>query len=1306
MMTNKDVSRKKTRAAGRNVKERDYWLNTLSGEWVKGAFPYDRLERDEHKALEKISTRFEGEDFSNLMRLSNGSGHRLFMILISQLFLLLYKYTGSRDIVVGTPIVKQETEGDFINTVLALRNRIDPGMTFKELLLQVRQTIVAAAEHQNYPIEVLLHKLKLKEDGGRFPLFDIAVLLEDIHDRDYLRHIRTNMVFTFRQTEGAVEGLLEYNSSFYTAAAAEGIIRHYRYLVANMMTRLDSPVSDTVILSEKEKKQLLVDFNNTEGEYPEGKTIHQLFEEQAHRTPDNIALHMSYRIDMTYNQLNREASQLAQLLKEKGVGPDVIVGLMMDRSMEMIIAVLGILKAGGAYLPIDINYPEERKEYMLANSGVGILVSNDIEVIDLAGMPQQAAPTQHTQPTQLCYVIYTSGSTGRPKGVMLEHRHVVNLIHFDFVHTNLDFSKVLQFHTIGFDASFHEIFCALLSGGTLYLIDEETRADIPALFELVKKNGIVTLFLPMSYLRMIFNEESYVRMIPHCVRHIQTAGEQVVINNLFRRYLRENHVYLHNHYGPAETHVVTALTLDPAEEIPELPSIGKPILNSSISILDKEQQLLPVGVPGELYIGGIQVGRGYLDRPELTAERFNRSYKSYRTYKTGDLARWLPDGNIEFLGRVDKQVKIRGFRVEPGEIESRLIDLGHIKAAAVVDRTDEKGDKFLCAYVVSDNEIETSALRGVLGKTLPDYMIPSYFIQLDEIPLTPNGKVDRDTLQAIEITTGIGAYAPPRNEVEENLCVLWTEILGLEKETIGIDDNFFQLGGHSLKATILISRIHKAFNVRISLGEIFNQPSIRELGEYINGARRENFIAVTPAEHRRYYPMSSSQKRMYILNQLEKGSTNYNMPAALLVAGDINQSKFESVFSALSQRQEGLRTRFVVVGGEPVQEIVPGGDAAFAVPYEDASGKTDIKDSSHGVLQEKFLDPFVRPFDLAQAPLLRVGLVKLAEKKHLLMVDIHHIIGDGMSLGVLVREFTQLYEGRDIPPLTIQYKDYAVWQQGLVVSGELKKQEEYWLQELEGDIPVLDLPLDYPRPAMMSFEGEWLEFWIPAETTAKLNELAKQNRVTLYMLLLAAYNVLLYKYTGSETILVGSAIAGRSHHGLENIIGVFLNTLVLKNKLNGSLPFGEFLHRVGKNALRAFDNQEYQFEELVEKLDFKRDYSRNPIFDTMFNFHNVDIPEVKFSDLTLTPIRPESTAVKLDIKLMAWEWEDRLRCTVDYCTKLFRPGTMETFVENFLKIIDTVVENPTVNISEIQLMSEEAKVELMEDFSEELDYEF
>jgi len=1337
-MASRDIMKKKRTAAGQNVRDRDYWLDKLSGEWVKSTFPHDHQKGDVLDSTKFLSFQFQDDSFSGLMRLSNESDYRLFMILTAQLVLLLYKYTGSKDIIVGAPILKQDIEGDFINTVLALRNTFEPGITFKELLLQVRQTLMEAVEHQNYPIEVLLDKLNLEDSGDGFPLFDMAILLENIHDREYIRHIDTDMVFIFRQTNRAVKGLLEYNPLHYTTSFVEGIISHYTYLIRHMMTALDTSLRNIEILSEDEKKQLLVDFNDTEGEYPEGKTIHQLFEEQVEKTPGNVAIHMTPITHMTYDELNKKSNQLVYLLIEKGVEPDTIVVIMVERSIEMIIGILGILKAGGAYLPIDPHYPESRIRYMLEDSGAKILITThglsegivfEKEMIYIEDYKDKKAPhhSLFIEPTHrsdsLVYLIYTSGSTGRPKGVMLEHKNVVNLIHFDFNHTNLDFSRILQFHTIGFDASFHEIFCALLSGGTLYLIEEEVRADIPALFDLVERNGIVTLFLPMSYLRLIFNEESFVRMVPRCVKHIQTAGEQVVINNRFRRFLQENHVYLHNHYGPAETHVVTTLTLDPEGDIPELPSIGKPILNTRIYILDKEKQLVPLGVPGELYIGGIQVGRGYLKKPKLTADKFDQDFQDFKDdqddkqnaegfhhssffthhsalYRTGDLARWMRDGNIEFLGRVDKQVKIRGFRVEPGEIESRLTDIDHIKEAIVIDRTDERGDKFLCAYVVSDIETNVSELREILTETLPDYMVPSYFIQLEEIPLTPNGKVDWRTLQAIEIVEEKQAYAAPRNEVEKELCGLWSEILGLEKKTIGIDDNFFQLGGHSLKAVILISKLHKEFNVQLSLADVFDVSTIRGLAEVLKGAVPGPYVPIKPAKKRAYYRLSSAQQRLFVIQQMDPDSISYNLSAAVWLKGDIDKETLEETFKKLIHRHESLRTSFEIVNSQPMQRIHE--KKEFKVEYFDLTAKTreDTRRKERNHHSSFIIHHFITPFDLSRAPLLRVGLIKVEEKKHILMLDMHHIITDGTSVNLFIKEFTAFYEGIPLPPVPLQYKDFSEWQNNLFDSGEIRNQEAHWIKEFEGGIPLLNLPTDYPRPASRTFEGGFVKQVLDKTTAEALKKQALEQGVTLSMLLFAIYNILLSKLSGQEDIVVGVTVSGRRHADLEGVIGMFINILAVRNFPRGEQSFIDFLKEVKKRTLDAFENQDYPFEKLVERAAVKRNPGRNPLFDVEFVMqveHKAlaGIPETVIPGLKLKPYELDKKMSNFDLFLFVVELEEGIVLNLQYWTKLFKEESVARFLDHYARITQQVINDPEITISDIEWVDEAEKNKML-----------
>jgi len=893
-----------------------------------------------------------------------------------------------------------------------------------------------------------------------------------------------------------------------------------------------------------------------------------------------------------------------------------------------------------------------------------------------------ANPPYMNRPDDLLYLIYTSGSTGMPKGVMVEHRNLVNLFKFQFKYTDIDCSRILQFSTISFDASFHEIFSAFLSGGRLFLVDKDTRTDVPELFRLIERNGIKTVFLPISFLKVIFKEEEYIKRFPRSIRHIQTAGEQVVIGIHFKNFLREGQVYLHNHYGPSETHVVTTLTIDPGGDIAEFPTIGKPLQNTSIYIVDKWGHLLPPGAAGELLIGGVQVGRGYLNRPELTSEKFYRSYRSYKTYikyKTGDLARFLPDGNIEFLGRIDHQVKIRGFRVEPGEIESRLLNVPGVKQAVVLVREEEGRDKYICAYIVSDREIGVPELREYLAKDLPDYMMPAYFVQVEKMPLTVSGKVDRGALRAPGLSAGEN-YAAPCNELERKLAAIWADILDISDSAIGVSDNFFQLGGHSLKAIILAAKIHKVFEVKIPLSEIFKHPRIRELAGYLKDAAPWKYEQVELAEKKEYYALSSAQRRLYFLQQMDKDGTAYNLPSIMVLEGMVDKDKLEQSTQKLIQRHESLRTSIELVREEPVQRIH---NKSFAELFQ----KRPLGEPP---------EAFIRPFDLSQAPLLRVGLVKIEEEKHLLMVDMHHIISDGLSTQVLLRDFSALYTGMELPGIGVQYKDYAEWQN----RKKIPAQGEYWQKEFAGEIPVLELPTDYVRAAAQGFEGNSIDFEIDSETCGALNALALEAGATLYMTLLTVYTIFLARLSNREDLVVGSPVAGRRHTDLEKIIGMFVNTLALRNYPEGEKKYVDFLREVKERTLKAFENQEYQYEDLVEKVAVKRDISRNPLFDTVFALQNTGIQKIEIPGLKLSPYEYENKTSKFDLTLLVVEEEGKLYLTFEYSTKLFKRETIEGFIVYFKNIVNSIIENRNRKIFELEILTAEEKHRILFDFND------
>jgi amino acid adenylation domain-containing protein len=1873
MMNTRNYSEQLVIAAGQNTRERDYWLDKLQGFTAKSMFFYDfkktgtnKDEEENDYRLESVEFKITGEDFVKLSGLISGSDYGLNVVLVTILTILLNKYTGSRDITVGTPIYKQDIEGEFVNTALALRNQVDSSMTFKTLLLQVRQTIMEAVENQCCPIEIVIRDLNLPLSGSDFPLFDIAVLLDNIHYKEYIRYTSPNMVFFFKREESTVRGMLEYNVYRYRESTAERIAGYFTYLAGQLLSHLDSKLSDIDWLPGEMKKQLLFDFNDTGAGWPRDKTIDELFESRVRQFPDRVAV-VYHREQVTYGELNQRSNRLARLLRERGVTRDSIAAVIMEPSVEMVVGILGILKAGGAYLPIDVQYPASRvlsmlqdcrvsvillknsrltnlmfsglagvnrirqrpvvtdprrqitdldrlpfpdrslvdyREYnrfigismvknnislqatrgcpyncaychkiwpkrhisrsaenifaevkryydmgfrnftfvddifnldiknsrrffelilennlkvhfhfpagvrgdiltedyidlmvkagttsialaletasprlqrligknlniqrlrenaryftgkyphvilelftihgfptetreealltlefikslkwvhfpyfhilkifpntdmeklalekgisgqaihnsenlayhelpdtlpfekritlecqseffngyflskerllkvlpyqmkvlteaelvqkydsylpvpvnrfsdlleftgireeqlrgaafpgkdtnelqgihetmqkyfpahrssdhalrvllldlsqlfpgesdmlydvveaplglmylltyinrqfgsrvngkiaksridfdnydrlkalleeflpdiigirtltfykeffhrtvaMIANWGfdipiiaggpyaasdyeriledpgvdlavlgegeltfgelIGKILENDnklpgeevlreipgiafvpgktartgsakknrsdiviMDAVDFASPagPPAGNPPKTGQSTDLAYIIFTSGSTGKPKGMMIEHRNLVRLMVNDKY--PFDFSENdtwTLFHSYCFDFSVWEIFGPLVYGGKLAVISRVTARDPRQFLKILVKQRVTVLNQTPSAFYQLVNAETDSPVRGLALRYVIFGGEALAPIKLKPWWEKYPHIKFINMYGITETTVhVTFKEIGVMEVEENSTNIGRPIPTLTAYIMADNLDLLPVGVPGELFVGGSGVGRGYVNRPEMSVERFPRNpYKDETLYRSGDLVRLLPDGEMEYCGRVDHQVKIRGFRVEPGEIESLLLKHKDIEDAVVlaVEGKSQPGqpaaeNKSICAYVVPSRDsvdkesgMDIPALRKYLWGELPDYMIPSYIVPLEKIPLTVNGKIDRQALPDPEagITTIKGAHTAPRTETEKRLAALWAETLGIEKGKIGVDDNFFELGGHSLKAAKLEISMHKAFEIKVPMAEIFKTPTIKKLAVYVEKAAKDRYVSISPVPEREFYPLSSPQKRLFFLHQFQPENESYNVPFLCILEGKIDPGRMEKTFGKLIDRHESLRTSFLLIDTAPVQKVHQPREIEFAVEYYDAVNRDDI------------IQNFFRSFDLSTAPLLRVGLIKEEDQKHILMVDMHHIITDAFSMSIFIKEFTVLYAGQDLPPLRLQYKDYILWENSPEQQASINVQGKYWLAQFEGDTPPLLLPTDYPRPLRQNSRGSEIRFTLGSEECRKLKAAAVEENATLYMVLLALYNVLLSKLSGQESIIVGTAAAGRRHKDLESIIGYFLNTLPLWNFPAGEKTFLSFFREVKQTVLKAFENQDYPLDDLVEKVVKNRAANRMPLFDVILGVDKPEESPVKIPGLSLKPYPDYERKVSTyDLILLAYDMGETLSFRVKYKTTLFKEETIKRFITYFKNIVSTVLEDPLVKLKTIEIASEDEKEEL------------
>jgi tyrocidine synthetase-3 len=1327
--------------------QQDFWVKEFADEIPVLALPTD-FARPAAQSFEgrQVKTLLDASLTAGIRQMASTVDATLFMALLSIYALLLSRLSGQEDIVVGTPTAGrdhadlQPVFGMFVNT-LALRNRPAGEMCFTDFLKEVKERTLAAFANREYLFEDLVEQVEVKRDTGRNPLFDVmfSLMNVDIPEiqvpglklKSYPHELSVSKFDLMLYCSEGKEGLFlifEYCTRLFKHETVEGFAGYFKTLVSAVLDNPQQKIKDIEMISPEERIQILYDFNDTRADYPGDRTIHQLFEEQVERTPDHIALVgpklqitnnklqtnnkiqiTNYKISLTYRELDNASNQRAGLLRQEGVEPCDLVAIIAQRSLEMMIGIFAILKAGAAYLPVSPDYPQERIDYILADSGTRILVKGDGEIIDLCrGEPlcSSGVSFHHSSYTSHhwehpAYVIYTSGSTGKPKGVMVEHHSVINRLHWmQRAYPLAEKDKILQKTPVVFDVSVWELFWWSFRGATLVLLGPGEEKSPEAIVKAVREYCISTLHFVPSMLAVFLDYIEDAGRVDtgdlRSIRQVFASGEALGVHQVksFNRLLyTSNKSRLINLYGPTEATVdVSFFNCDLSDEqTPERIPIGKPIDNIQLAILDRYLKLQPKGLTGELCIAGVGLARGYLNRPELTAERFcldlYRAYKSYKTYiyRTGDLARWLPDGNIEYLGRMDFQVKIRGFRIELGEIENQLLEKPGIKEAVVIARPDRQGDQYLCAYITGTNTtVDVEGLRQYLAAFMPDYMIPSYFVEIETIPLTPNGKVDRKSLPEPQVSKGED-YTAPRTRTENKLVEIWAETLDAAPPDIGIDDGFFQLGGHSLKATVMINKIHREFQVKLTLAQVFRGASIRQLARLIGEKEQEIYLSIEPAPGKPYYALSAAQKRLYITQKLDPETLTYNMPLPLLLEGDLQVEIFKEALRQIILRHEILRTSIRMMEREPVQFIAANGSPHFE--YFEMNPPVTVNPEEAGEYEHLYRE-FVRPFDLSTAPLLRVRLVKLRKEKYFLVIDMHHIISDGVSGSIFSNELMALYAGQELPPLTLQYKDYSHWQNNLFAGSEIKRQEEYWLKRFEGDIPRLNLPLDYPEPSICDTRCDVYPFHIPAALTAKAGEFIKKTGSTPYILLLAVYTILLSRYCGQEDIIVGSAVAGRRHPDLQNIMGVFINMLVMRNHPMENFGFMEFLDQVKTNALDAYENQDYQFDELVDKLGITVTPGLTPLIDTQFTFQdaadlleNRQIPEVPGLDIKPFPLR--NGRMNIQLGLHAWREQDNYKMLWVYLTALFKPSTIENMAKHFVEILEQCMENNEIKLKEI-----------------------
>ncbi|WP_258042492.1 non-ribosomal peptide synthetase [Paenibacillus sp. UNC499MF] len=1314
------------------LKQEQYWLNVFKDEIpvlnMPADYPRPQLQSFEGERCEFQTERGLAE---KLRRLASESGSTLYMVLLAAYYVLLHKYTDQEDIIIGTPVggrthtQLQPLIGMFVNT-LAIRQSPAGSKTFLSFLNEVKEGTLGAFDHEEYPLESLLEKLGLRRDVSRNPLFDTVFTLQNKASRSMEMdglllepYEAQSKVSKFDLSLLAEEGeeltfTFEYATKLYAKQTVERLAGHYLQILREIAGDKDLQLSQIGMLSAEERRLLLEELNDTAAPYDRQATIHGLFEEQVEKHPGHIAVSFEDR-RYTYSELNARSNRLAAALQELGVGPDTVVAIMPERSPEMVIGILAILKAGGAYLPVDPEYPQERISYMLEDSGTRILLTHR----HLMGSTEFTGHTvfmedekwytgNETNPCvpvtsdHLAYLIYTSGTTGKPKGVMIEHRGMANmkLFYEDTLGLSPE-DRIVQFASFSFDASVWEMYMALFMGGGLYMASKEKLVQLDLFEAFVRENGITLAMLPPTF-------AVYLDPVRLPSLRILITGGSESSPELVRRW--SPHVDYFNAYGPTEATICATVweaKRGTAVESHRTIPIGKPLYNTQIYLVNADLQLVPQGTAGELCIGGEALSRGYLHRETLTGEKFvpNPFAPGRKMYRTGDLARWLPDGNLEYLGRIDHQVKIRGYRIELGEIETRLLLHGRVRETIVLVH-EISSEKTLCAYYTFEGESPAaSELREHMASGLPSYMVPAHFIPLKEFPLTPNGKIDRKALQAPDpASSASDEYTAPQTETEVRLAALWEEVLNADR--VSLHDNFFERGGHSLKAALLLAKISKEFGVELSLRKIFEAQTLQAQAAAINASAGTEaaFKPIQRAPDKPWYPVSPAQRRLLVVQEISGAATAYNVPLILEVKGSLNLERVNEAFRKLIGRHEALRTSFTRIHEEYVQVIHDPSQIAFQLDVTQlAELSADWTDDQREMYIETIADGFIRPFDLGSAPLLRVGLVKTETERHLLLIDMHHLITDGASLEQMTEEFIRLYRGEELGELSVQYKDYTMWQNQLSVDGTVARQENFWLNTFSGEIPVLNMPLDYARPQLQSFEGAVYTFEADHELTWQLHQIVSRHGATLFMILLASYNVLLARYSGQDDLIIGTPVAGRPHADLEDVLGMFVNTLPLRNYPVGSKTFAAFLDEVKQNALQAFENQLVPLEDLILKLQLRRDVSRNPLFDTVFVLQNTESREMETRDVAFAPVEHHSGISKFDLTLTAQETGSpegpRLSFSLEYATKLYKEDTVRKFADHFIQLLKQISKSPEVKLSDIDLLTARERSLILEQFN-------
>ena len=1306
----------------------EYWLSQFEGDLPVLNLPLQkrRPQTKTHNG-KSIGVHISADVTQKLRAFTKDKGGSLFTGLLTVCNVLLYRYTGETDLVVGNVAAcrdhsdLQDQIGFYVNT-LALRNKINPSHNFVEIFEQIKNTTLTAYEHQVYPFDKLIEKLDLHRNPSRSPLFDISLdylgTTEagfEFSNENELKNlgdtkVKFDIEFDFTEFNGGLDVRLNYNYDIYETEIIEHFLLHFKNMAEVLLLNSDTSINKVDYLLKAEKQRLLFEYNDTNAGYPEGKLVLDYIEEQVNKRPNNLAV-ICGKEKLTYKELDEKSTRVAYFLQKYGIKSEDMVPICVERSLEMIIGILGILKAGASYIPIDPTYPKNRVEYILFDTKVNVVLTQKklstvfensdqkLIIIDInAALKSKKYNANDYQkvalnPEQPAYVMYTSGTSGKPKGVMISHYSLV-----DYTITCADYfdinenDKVIQQSSISFDTSIEEIFPILSSGGQLFIA--KARNDFDGILNICEKEKI-TILSTHPYLVQYINEND--SELDLSLRILISGGDVLktsYVTNIFNKYS------IYNTYGPTESTV--CVSYHKVDEVKDNISIGSPIANRKLYIFGEDMSLQPVGIPGELCIGGTGLAISYLNQPKLTEEKFisHPLLEGEMLYKTGDLVRRLPNGDIEFIGRTDHQVKIRGQRIELGEIETTLNGIANVEKSVVVARDESTGSKHLVAYCVTKEKMDRVKIQKELEEKLPAHMVPKIIVSLEEMPLTSNGKIDRKALPAIDEEAYIRQeYVKPETPIEIELTNIWQKLLKIER--VGLKDNFFQLGGNSLVAIKLIGQYNKAFDKKITVQDVFLNPEIKSHIDLIKTSIDEEFIEIKKVEIAESYPLSNSQMRLWLASQLENGSAAYNMPHSNILDGSYDVYCLEKAIRSVIERHEVLRTVFKInENGEVRQYILTSDELNFSIDFKDYRKLSNPE----AAYKEYISKDSAQPFDLANGPLFRASLIRIFDEQYVLYYNLHHIVSDEWSMEVLLRDVLKYYDAfasgieTEFSSLRIQFKDYAAWQINQLKREEFQIHKNYWLTKFEDKPAVINLPVQKLRPQTKTYNGQRIGARLPAETISKLKKFTVSNGGSLFMGLLSAWKVLLYRYTGESDITIGNPVTGRNHPDLENQIGFYINVLALRTQINPESSFTSLYNQVKNNTLEAHQHQLYSFDKLVEDLDLQRDASRSHLFDILVDFHEgsgsgLDINEEGgFLDIG-------NMMVKFDIELHLTQVGDFVDLVLNFNVDVYERSLIEQLITHYKLLLEELVADVEKPIIKANYLLAEERENLLNKFN-------